>query len=91
MNVSPNTHVHNVLMNDILINFFPRPEKYATTTGIVDNFLHQFGLRRVERRLPQPSHQTIDLPNCTTRGIELALAGCFELFIESGNVPTNPF
>ena len=36
------------------------------------------GLRRVERRLPQPSHPTYDNPTFTAPGNELALACCFD-------------
>jgi hypothetical protein len=37
-----------------------------------------YAMGRVERRLPQPSYQTTKLPTYTARGIELALAGCFD-------------
>ena len=49
-----------------------------------------YGLRRVERRLPQPSHQTMYLPICTTTGKSNSCWLAASLLIETGNVPTNP-
>jgi hypothetical protein len=46
------------------------------------------GLRRVERRLPQPSHQFADLHRAT--GDRTPVGRLLRRIIESGNVPTNP-
>ncbi len=77
VNVNPNTPKHIALMNDFLIRFPPARGKYATTAAVVDSILLLFGLRRVERRLPQPSHQTMKITDLhRSREVELLLAGC---------------